>query len=400
MATEEEEGPLKIEDTNMDGYGGEEHRAKQKALADKQKEWDGAGQKPGIQVWRIEQFRVKHWPKEEYGTFYGGDSFIVLHTFKEEGGDELKYHVHYWLGEKTSQDEAGTAAIKTVELDDKLGDLPKQMRQVQGHETKDFTDIFPDMNILEGGVDSGFNHVEPEKWETRLYHVYGKGKKVKTKEIELKLENLNNNDCFILDKGTTLINFYPSRASVWEKRGASEKVTKIESKRSGKVNKKDILEWNDKPYAECDADEKAFWDCFGGKPESLPDTSEYKMKKQKEEEAYANHVNKMYHITNEEGEMTCTELPGSGVLDYEVLAKENDDVLLIDVGRIIYVWIGATANRDELKYAMTNAQKFLEKNNRPFHTPITRIMSGAETPQFKACFGVEHVSRKTVCGEN
>lgn len=398
MALEEEnEGPLKIEDTNMDGYGGKEHREKQKALADKQKEWDGAGEKPGIQVWRIEKFRVKHWPKEEYGTFFAGDSFIVLDTYKEE--EELKYNVHFWLGQNTSQDEAGTAAFKTVELDDKLGDLPVQMRQVQGHETKDFTRLFPDMNILEGGVDSGFNKVKPTEWKTRLYHVYGKGKKVKVKEIALTVENLNNNDCFILDKGTTLYNFYPSRASVWEKRGAVKKAGTIADKRHGKCSHKLILDWNEKPYEQCDKDEKAFWDEFGGKPEALPDTSEYQNKKAKEEEVLKNHVNKMYHITNEDGAMKCT-MVSEGVLDYEQLAKENDDVLLIDVGRIIYVWIGATANREEISHAMQNAQNFLVENGRPFHTPITRVISGAETPQFKACFGVAHVAEATVCGEN
>lgn len=394
MATEEnEEGPLKIEDTNMDGYGGEEHRAKQKAIADKMPEWQGAGEKVGTRVWRIEKFRVKDWPEEEYGTFYGGDSFIVLHTYKEEGGDELKHNVHFWLGEKTSQDEAGAAAIKTVELDDKLGDLPVQYRQVQGHETKEFTEVFPQMNILEGGVDSGFNHVKPTEYETRLYHVYGKGKKVKRKQIPLNVANLNNNDCFILDKGTKLYSFYPPKANVWEKRGAAMKVQKIEAGRSGKVSDKYVIDWAEGGISS--TEEKEFWDEFGGKPESLPDTSEYQLKKENEEKAYAEHVNKMYHITNEHGEMTSTVV-AEGTLEYSILQSENDDVVLVDVGRIIYVWIGATANREEITHAMENAQNFLAKSGRPFHTPIKRVCSGRETPDFKKCFGVEHVP-KDIC---
>ena len=56
-------------------------------------------------------------------------------------------------------DEAGTAAYKTVELDDFLGGAPVQHREVQGFESKLFMSYFPKMVITKGGVDSGFNKV-------------------------------------------------------------------------------------------------------------------------------------------------------------------------------------------------------------------------------------------------
>merc|ERR1712156_1085724 len=160
----------------MENYGGKEHRAKQKAIAMNQKEWKNAGKEVGIEVWRIEKFKVV--PQKDFNSeFYNGDSYIVLNTYEEE--NEKKYNVHFWLGAETSQDEAGTAAIKTVELDDLLGDLPVQYRNVQGHETKKFSRLFPNMQILIGGEDSGFRKVKPVEYKPRLLHVSGKPKKMR-----------------------------------------------------------------------------------------------------------------------------------------------------------------------------------------------------------------------------
>lgn len=124
-------GGAKLEDSNMANYGSDEHKARTKTAAEKEQAWENCGQKTGVQVWRIEKFKVEHWPQERYGEFYGGDSYIILHT-KENDAGKRSYDVFFWLGSETSQDEAGSAAYKTVELDDYLGDEPVQYREVQG----------------------------------------------------------------------------------------------------------------------------------------------------------------------------------------------------------------------------------------------------------------------------
>ncbi|CAH2077503.1 unnamed protein product [Thlaspi arvense] len=91
--------------------------------------FQGAGQKAGIEVWRIENFRPAPIPKSSIGKFFTGDSYIVLKTTALKTG-ALRHDIHYWLGKDTSQDEAGTAAVKTVELDAALGGRAVQYREV------------------------------------------------------------------------------------------------------------------------------------------------------------------------------------------------------------------------------------------------------------------------------
>merc|ERR1719410_278790 len=163
-----DEDKKRLADTNMESYGGEEHKKLREAAASKEKAWKGAGEEAGLQIWRIEKFEVKKWKKARYGEFHTGDSYIVLQTIETDEGKD--YNVFFWLGAETTQDEAGTAAYKTVELDDLLGDEPVQYREVQGNESRQFTDMFDKIVTLDGGIKSGFNVVEPEKYSPRLMH--------------------------------------------------------------------------------------------------------------------------------------------------------------------------------------------------------------------------------------
>lgn len=186
----------------------------------------------GLFIWRIEDFEVIVWPKAKYGQFYDGDSYIILHSYKvgqKEGKEKLVHEIFFWLGAKTSQDEAGTAAYKTVELDEFLRGSAIQHRELQTSPSEDFLALFPTLKILSGGVASGFRHVEEEETReiTTLLRVFKQAGRINSTivfEVEPTWQSLDEGDVFILDKGDKIWVWQGSKCSPMEKAKAAQVV--------------------------------------------------------------------------------------------------------------------------------------------------------------------------------
>merc|ERR1719240_531624 len=111
-------------------------------------------------IWRIEHFHVVAVEESTYGKFHKGDSYICLQTIANPDSGKLTHHIYFYLGSETSVDEQGTAAYKTVELDDFFDGEPVQHREVMNEESDDFKALFGgEITQLDGGIDSGFKHV-------------------------------------------------------------------------------------------------------------------------------------------------------------------------------------------------------------------------------------------------
>jgi len=59
------------------------------------------------------------------------------------------------------------------------------------------------VRYLEGGVASGFAHVDPDAVEKKLLQVKGK-RNVRVREVPLDVSSMNRGDCFVLDCGKTI----------------------------------------------------------------------------------------------------------------------------------------------------------------------------------------------------
>ena len=201
-------------ESNLALIGSDLDKKIREAAAGGEDNWKVIGSGPGVKVWRIEDFKVVPWPEENYGKFYVGDSYIVLNSWTEPGSDKLNHDLYIWIGSESSQDEYGTAAYKMVEADDYTGGIAVQHREVQGRESHKFKSLFEGALIYwEGGVASGFHHVEPSEEKPHLFKVKGTERKMSLTQVKLEKSSLNSGDCFIL---------VASKAKVWLWNGESE----------------------------------------------------------------------------------------------------------------------------------------------------------------------------------
>lgn len=358
---------LNLADSNLALVGSDIDKKLRAANAVREPSWDGCGKQKGLEIFRIEKFQVKPWPKESYGKFYDGDSYIILQTHSAG-----VYDVFYWLGTFTSQDEAGAAAIKIIELDDMLGGAPVQHREIQGAETGAFMTLFDgSIDILSGGVESGFQTAADATANRpkRLFHFRSSGgiKSTKMYQCEVDANNLNEDDVFIVDNDRQLYIFQGTTSSPGERMLAASTANRIASNRASGC-KIDVVDSVNAPTD--------FWKLLGGKitVKAKPDPAKLEGK-----------TKSLHRITDTNGGgnlvfSTVVEDAGEKI---SRSALKSEDAFVLDTGAEVLVWVGSGASGQERMNAMGMAQKYLASKGRPQNTPITRVLEGAEGAFFQ-----------------
>jgi len=375
----------KLSESNIANMGSDLEKQVKKAAAETEDAWKGCGKNLGLEIWRIEKFKVVRWPKEQYGQFYSGDSYIVLHTYEKdknapknrvmkdgkwvEVDGALGWDVHFWLGQHTSQDEAGTAAYKTVELDDYLDGAPIQFREAMGHESERFLSYWPKgVRLLEGGVDSGFKKVQAKEYKPRLMHVKGKKNCRVIQCPELNSKQLNSGDVFILDNGLEIIQWNGNKSSVAERRKAADLSQAIAQERGGLAKVK---------VNEEDNEDESFWKCLGGK-------GPIKSAEEGGSDDVKEFTKVLFRLSDASGSMKFTkEAEGPAVKKNKL---DSNDVFILDVGAEVFTWVGKGATKEEKNKALGFAQQYLNDQGRPAYTPISRVLEGGEPKTFDMHF--------------
>merc|ERR1712183_1159482 len=383
------------------------------AAADGEEAWHGPpkiGTTTGLFVWRIEKFLVKPWPKEQYGQFFRGDSYIVLNSHGNDP-ENLRHDIHIWIGSESSQDEYGTAAYKMVEADDFLNGAAVQNRQVEGNEDPEFVELFDSLQYLEGGIATGFNKVEPTKEKPLFYKFFvrkdGKGqKKGELMQVPMSTDAMDSESAFIL---------YADKSTVWAWHGKDcSPMYKIAATAQGEklcnLGTVTVLAQGDG-----DDEETEFWDYLeagdaaagssdgGEKSRSIGARSmvavdggvPYESKAAKISKLVHGFKPKLFSVDHDpHKELEPTSLPkfmqkiaaskmggGSNPISRSLSSAGDDGdskVFLFDVGSRIFVWTGKKANSSDKVAALGAADRYAIIEPRANDVPVTIVKAGQE----------------------
>jgi hypothetical protein len=308
---------------------------------------------PTFNVWRIENFRPVPWP--DFGSFYTGDSYIVLKAAFVGTSQRVARDIYYWIGAESTQDEYGAAAIKAIELDDRFGGEPTQHREVQYHESAEFVKLFESyggVSYLSGGVTSGFKAVDRSKG-VHLYQVKGQRSPVLL-QVPASGASLNQGDAFILTSDTAIFLWIGATANIKEKAKAAAVVDVLKNKFKGVPVTR----------LERGATSPEFWALLGGEvpiPASGPP----------DDDVEAANVKKLYKVNGDD-----FTLVAEGAAVTPALLKT--DLFVILRGEIVLVFFGKGAKAAK-KNGIDLGVKFLAKQGLPSYYSVSVAVEGVES---------------------
>ncbi|KAK3919498.1 Villin-1 [Frankliniella fusca] len=371
----------------------------------------------GFHVWRVEHLQVVTVPRDQWGTFHDGDSYLLFasserdqpagpHTrVREARGEALEQHVHVWLGGAAGPDESGAAAYKAAELDEVLGGRCVLHREVHGYESTRFLAYFKHVGIrvLKGSASAvGAPAPAPAPAPgvgAHLFRVSGRpGRRcpVVTELPGVAWRHFSSGGVFIVSTPHALVLWMGRYAAAAERLQAAQVAAGMRDDgpppRRALVlvdEGREVLLPADKfsLLAEALDPRRAALEVHHTAP---PSHGAHGLDALDLERAADRPRLTLYHCADKEDTCMVTEVK-SGPLDHSDLS--HSDSYIVDHGSVgVWVWLGRLVSERDRVEAMRNAQGFVRKKGYAPHTPITRVTEGCEPAEFRCLFRTWHTA--------
>lgn len=342
---------------------------------------------PGLQIWRIENMDMVPVPEKTFGNFFDGDCYVLLMTHKVS--NNFSYDIHFWIGKSSSVDEQGAAAIYSVQMDDHLGGVAVQHREVQGHESDTFKGYFKQGIVYKnGGVASGMKQVETNTYNVRrLLHVKGK-KNVLAGEVPFDWNSFNTGDVFLVDLGKLIIQWNGPDSNKMERLRGMNLAKDIRDRERGGRTQVFVVEGEDEEATPKLMQVLENDQVLGPKKSIKPPTPDDVV------DSAAKSSLKLYQVSDQNGNLMVQEV-ATKPLTKDLLG--HDDCYILDQGGIkVFVWKGKNASKEERSQAMPRAMNYIKAKNYPNSTNVALENDGSESAVFKQLFQKWPTTNETV----
>ncbi|XP_020630345.1 villin-1-like [Orbicella faveolata] len=295
---------------------------------------DGTGT---VQVYRVKGFKLEELPEKSHGVFYSGDCYVILYTYLKNGRE--RHIIYFWLGNDSTADEQGAAAAGAIALDDQHGGEPYQVRVCEGKEPEHFFMIFKRRLIIyQGGHASGFKNVKNEETgrDTRMLQVRVTGNNARIVEVLPVAQSLNSSDVFLIHS-SSICYLWVGKGSIGDEREVAREAARL-------------IWHSDDPERAMEGDERnaktmdKIWTLLGGKGDYSS------TKKNWGEGDNQTYPARLFHCSNASGRFRVEE-----VLDFSQEDLEEDDVMILDAWKELFVWVGESARKEEKHEAIRTA---------------------------------------------
>ncbi|KAJ3592533.1 hypothetical protein NHX12_007660 [Muraenolepis orangiensis] len=293
---------------------------------------DGTGE---AQVWRVEKNDLELVDTKWLGHFYGGDCYLILYKY------EVNHRHHYLL--------------YIWQLDQQYNGEPVQVRVPMGKEPLHLMAIFKGKMIVY--EESGYTPPT-----LRLFHVRGTNDfNTRAVEVSPRCANLNSNDVFVLSTENTCF--------LWYGKGCSG-----DERQMGK-SLADIISRREKLVIAEGQEPALFWVSLGGKTQYADG--------KRLQDGLSSIDPRLFECSNQTGRFMATE-----ITNYDQEDLDEDDIMLLDIWDMVFLWMGKGANKIEKDAAVTTVQEYLRLHpgGRDVDTPIVLVKQGFEPPTFTGWF--------------
>ncbi|XP_055837205.1 villin-like protein quail [Episyrphus balteatus] len=333
-------------------------------------------------IWKIEEDRLEVVPRENFGSFYDDCCYIIYaacpvgtyvnqDTISREAKNNntpLERFIHFWLGEKVTQQKKANVAHKVMELDTYFGNVATEYRESQDNESVRFMSYFKrGITIYSGALASSTD-------TCRIFQIRGR-QWLSCVEMEtISWHHFSSEYIMILNTGKQTFIWIGRSSNVGDRREALE----IAKRFRNTTSSSEIIIVDDGYEQAMKEEDKQTWNTLlprnnrvvnQGIQIDKPYSSSFKLYK-------CGYKGTKYWI-----DQVTSTLPSQNDLN------DSKAVYILNGFSLgVWMWIGKNVPNVENIEAIRNGRGFIKKKKYPSSTLLIRVIEGHEPIEFTHLF--------------